>query len=105
MPPTEPSPLTKPPLTERLKTLMMEYGSLAVWVYFSIFVIVLVAFVLAIKFGIHVKSPVGTAGTWGAAYLATKLTQPLRIVATLVLTPLVMKIFRLKKRSQPSGEG
>jgi hypothetical protein len=99
MPPTEPATPTKVPLSERLKALMVEYGSLAVWVYFGIFAIVLVGFVLAISFGFHAKGHAGTAGTWGAAYLATKLTQPLRIAATLVLTPFVMKVLRLKKRT------
>lgn len=98
MPLTQPSPPAKPALSERLKMLMVDYGSLAIWVYFAIFAIVLVAFVCAIKFGIHVRTHVGTVGTWGAAYVATKLTQPLRIAATLVLTPLVMKVLRLKKR-------
>ncbi len=81
---------------------MIEYGSLAIYVYFAIFAIVLLGFVVAISAGLHVKSHAATAGTWGAAYLATKLTQPLRIAATLVITPLVMKIFRLKKRTPPS---
>ena len=81
---------------------MIEYGSLALWVYFVIFAVVLLGFVLAISMGFHVKSHAMTVGTWGAAYLATKITQPLRIAATLVLTPFVMKVLRLKKRSQSS---
>lgn len=99
MPPTERTTSTKVPMSERLKALMVEYGSLAVWVYFGIFAVVLVGFVVAISFGFHAKSHAGTASTWGAAYLATKLTQPLRIAATLVLTPFVMKVLRLKKRT------
>jgi hypothetical protein len=78
---------------------MIDYGSLALWVYFIIFGVVLVAFLFAFKFGIHVKSPVASVGTWGAAYLATKLTQPLRILATLALTPIVMKVLRFRKRA------
>lgn len=97
MPALEPTRPTKAPLMVRLKELMVEYGSLALWVYFIIFAVVLVAFLFAFKFGIHVKSPVAAVGTWGAAYLATKLTQPLRIIATLALTPIVMKVLRLRK--------
>jgi len=94
-----PESRTKVPLSERLKTLMAEYGSVALWVYFAIFALVLGGFALAMSLGFHVKGGALTAGTWGAAYVATKLTQPLRILATLVLTPIVMKVLRLKKRT------
>ena len=99
-PNTAPSP-NKPPLKDRLKQLMVEYGSLALWVYFGIFAIVLVGFALAIRFGMNVESAAGTAGVWGAAWLSTKLTQPLRILATLALTPLVMQVLRRIKRQPP----
>ncbi|HEY3496494.1 MAG TPA: hypothetical protein VGK73_17540, partial [Polyangiaceae bacterium] len=64
-----------PPLKDRLQKLLVEYGSLALWVYFGIFAVVLVGFATAISLGVEVESAAGTAGTWGAAYLATKLTQ------------------------------
>jgi len=90
---------TKLPLSERLKALMVEYGSVGLWVYFVIFALVLGGFALAISMGFHVKGGTMTVGTWGAAYLATKLTQPLRILATLLVTPVVMKVLRIKKRT------
>ncbi len=102
MPEAESSTPTKVPLTERLKALMLEYGSLALWVYLVIFVAVWAGFVLLISMGFHVNTHGKTAGTVFAAYLATKLTQPIRIGATLLLTPVVMKVLRLKKRSQSS---
>ena len=102
MQPAETSRPPKASMTERLKALMLEYGSMAVWVYFVIFAVVLVGFVLAISMGFHVKGHAMTLGTWGAAYVATKLTQPLRIGATLLLTPFVMKVLRLRKRVRPS---
>jgi hypothetical protein len=90
----------KAPLSERLKSMMVEYGSLALYVYFSIFGLVLGGFVLAIKMGFHRSGHgMSTAGTWGAAYVATQLTKPLRLAATLVLTPVVMKVLHLKKRT------
>jgi hypothetical protein len=89
-----------PPLKDRLKHLMVEYGSLAIWIYFAIFLLVLVGFAIAIKAGVKVESAAGTAGVWGAAWVSTKLTQPLRILATLVLTPFVMRVARrIKGRS------
>lgn len=96
MPPTTPNPKT---LRDRLKELLVEYGSLALWVYFGLFAVVLVGFAIAIQSGVKVESAAGTAGTLGAAYLATKLTQPLRILGTLVLTPVIVRIVRRLKRN------
>jgi hypothetical protein len=86
------------PLKERLQKALVEYGSLGLWVYFAIFALVLVGFATAIKLGIGVESSAGTAGTWGAAYVATKLTQPLRILATLAVTPVVVQVARRLRR-------
>lgn len=81
---------------------MLEYGQVAVWTYFAIFALVLVAFAAAIKLGFHQASAAGTVGIWGAAYVATKLTQPIRIAATLALTPLLMRFTRGRKRAECS---
>jgi glycine cleavage system protein P-like pyridoxal-binding family len=75
---------------------MVEYGRFAVWTYFGIFALALLGFASAIQLGFHGATTASKAGVWGAAYLATKLTQPLRIAATLVLTPLVAKLARPK---------
>jgi cytochrome b561 len=88
------APPAKPGIKERLNNLMAEYGSLALYVYFTIFALVLVGFALAIQFGFKTDGTAATAGTWGAAWLATKLTQPLRIGATLLLTPVVGNVRR-----------
>ncbi len=80
-----------------MSTLMVEYGQLALVVYLAIFALVLFGFVLAIQMGIKVQGAGATAGMWAAAYVATKLTQPLRIMATLALTPLVMRLLPRKK--------
>lgn len=93
-----------PPLKDRLKHLMVEYGSLAIWIYFAIFVVVLVGFAIAIRAGVKVESTAGTAGVWGAAWVSTKLTQPLRILATLALTPFVVRIARRFKGRSHDGE-
>jgi hypothetical protein len=101
-PNAEPSP-NKPPLKDRLKQLMVEYGWPALGVYLGIFAIVLVGFALAIRFGLNVESSAGTAGVWVAAWLSTKSTQPLRILATLALTPVIMRVLRRIKRRPPPG--
>jgi hypothetical protein len=92
----------KPPIKDRFKALMAEYGPLALGVYFTIFGIVLLGFALALDLGLDVGTPAGTAGLWATAYVATKLTQPLRILATLAVTPLLVGALRWKKKKHES---
>jgi hypothetical protein len=92
----------KPPLSERLKALFAEYGQLAIVIYLVIFVVVLAGFALAIRFGVQVDGTAGAAGTLGAAWLATKLTQPLRIAAALALTPVVAALRHRLRGTTPA---
>jgi ABC-type siderophore export system fused ATPase/permease subunit len=93
----------KPSLKDRLTALLEEYGKVALVTYFTLFGVVLVGFAIAISLGLSVDSSAGTAGTLGAAYIATKLTQPLRILATLVLTPIVAKVVEKFARKPPAA--
>lgn len=81
-------------MKERLQGLIVEYGAAALWTYCAIFVVVLLGSAAAIRCGMKVNGLAGTATVWGGAYLAAKLTQPLRIVATLALTPALAALFR-----------
>ncbi|MEZ4270280.1 MAG: hypothetical protein R3C68_02220 [Myxococcota bacterium] len=81
-------------LKEQLPKLLSEYGPVAVVVWFVIFGAVLCGFALAIQSGVDVDTPAGAVGVWGSAYLATQLAKPLRIIATLMLTPLVARQWR-----------
>jgi hypothetical protein len=90
---------------ERLKNLLAEYGKLAIYVYLGIFVVVLAGFAVAIQCGIKVESTTGKAGVLGAAWLATKVTQPLRILAALALTPLVARFLRRRKPAEDRPRG
>ena len=58
-----------------------------------LFAAVLAGSWFAIRTGWRPESAAGSAGTLAAAYVATKVTQPLRIAGTLVLTPLVAKLY------------
>ena len=90
-------------MKDRLEALLQKYGKLALIIYFTIFGLVLTGFALAIRAGVQVESAAGEAGTLGAAWVATKLTQPLRILATVVLTPLVSKLVdRFRKAPPPT---
>jgi hypothetical protein len=83
----------------KLKALLVEYGSLAIYTYLVLFVLVLAGFALAITTGLKVDSSAGKAGVLGAAWVATKLTQPLRIVASVALTPIVARMFKIRKKA------
>jgi phosphate/sulfate permease len=83
----------KPPLTQRLKTMFETYGTLAIVVYLVIYALTWAGFAAAGFIGVgHSETATGTAGIIGAAWVAAKLTQPIRIGATLVLTPVVAKV-------------
>ena len=73
----------------KLTQLLEEYGRVAIGVYVVIWLSVLAGFAIAISAGFNVKNGPAGMGVLGAAWVATKLTQPLRIGATLLLTPAV----------------
>jgi hypothetical protein len=88
---------------DKLKLLLEEYGRIVLWVYLVIWLIVLAGFALAISAGFNVKSASTSGlGVLGAAWLATKLTQPLRIAGTLALTPVIAAVLKKwRGRSKP----
>lgn len=79
---------------DKLKDMLAEYGATALVVYLVIFACTLLGFAAAIRAGVDVDSAGETAGLWFGAWLATKATQPLRIGATLLLTPIVATVIR-----------
>ena len=85
--------MAKPPLQERLKKVIDQYGRVAVITYFSIFGLVLAGFAIAVHLGVQLEGTSGAMGTLGIAYAATKVSQPPRILATLVLTPILGRLF------------
>lgn len=89
-------------MKESLQRVMVEYGRVAVVVYLTIFLAVLVGAWAAIHFGWRPESVAGQVGTLTAAYIATKVTQPARIALTLVLTPIAAKVYR---RRPVEGDG
>lgn len=84
---------------EKLKVLLEEYGRVAIWTYLVIWLTVLAGFAVAISAGLSVSGPASGAGLLGAAWLATKLTQPLRIAGTLAATPLVAAALKKWRRA------
>lgn len=91
-------------MRKTFKELLAEYGTVAVVVYFTIFFGVWVGAWAAIQRGVDLRalaarvglSPNGTVaslGAWSAAYIFTKLLQPVRIGVTVLLTPLVVRVY------------
>jgi hypothetical protein len=80
-------------MRKTIQSIFAEYGTIAVVIYLAIFTLVLLGFAAAFRFGWRPSSAAATAGIWTAAYIATKLTQPLRIIATLAVTPFVAKLY------------
>lgn len=78
----------------RLKALLEVYGAIALVVWLGIFALTVGGFAVAIGLGFAVEGAAETAGTLGAAYLATQLTKPVRVVATVALTPIVARMLR-----------
>lgn len=97
-------PLYHPPtmtLSERLKQHLAEFGSLALAVYLTLFVVVLIGFAIGIQTGLKVEGVAEGATLFGAAWVATKLTQPIRILATLAITPVVAAVVRKVRGPRP----
>jgi hypothetical protein len=91
-----------PRVKKTVQKLLAEYGTVAVIVYFVIFFAVLGGFWLAIQLGWQPSSAAGSVGTFAAAYIATKLTQPLRIGATLLVTPFIARLYERMRRRPPN---
>ena len=89
----------------RLKTryadLLAEYGMVALGTWLALAALTFTGLVIAIRMGIHVESTAASAGTFGAAYVALQVTKPVRIVATLVLTPVVATVLRRQRTEVP----
>ena len=88
-------------MKKTLKEILAEYGAIAVVVYLALFAIVLIGAYFAIRFGWTPKSVTGDAGIWAAAYIFTKITQPLRIAATVVLSAFIGRLW--EKRQKPDA--
>lgn len=96
-----------PPKKQSLKERLSDLGGVGLAVYFIIFGLTLAGFAIAIAAGVEVDTAGESGGLLFAAWVATKLTQPLRIGATLVLTPLVYKVWytiRPKKDEDEESE-
>ncbi len=98
------TPPPKPSLKERLKTIVKDYPKIAIITYLSLSAIAIAGFSIAIGIGAEPSTATGVLGVIGAGWLAAKVTVPLRILATLGLTPPIAALlqkFRPRKPEPP----
>lgn len=96
--------MAKPPLKERVRALIDEYGPIALVIYLAIFGVTVAFFYITISATWETDSASGTAGKLGAVWLAAKATQPARIAATFALTPFIARLIGKGPKSAPAGE-
>ena len=82
----------------KVQNLFSEYGRIGIIVYFTIFFLTLFGFWTLLTVGVDIRtwsyfSSLGDVGAIGLAYAAAKITQPIRIALTLILTPVIARIF------------
>lgn len=99
-----PAPAPRRTLKERLKAHFAEYGRVAIYTYLVLSVSTIIGFSIAIGAGVSPSSATGVFGVIGAGWVAAKATMPLRILATLGLTPLIAAIIERRKRNRPPSE-
>jgi hypothetical protein len=91
---------------------MAEYGIIAVIIYFTIFFLCWIGSWAAIERGVDLAALarrvglssnrlVASLGAWTAAYIFTKILQPVRIARTVVLTPFAARLYE-RFRPAPS---
>lgn len=92
----------KLPLKQRLSALFEEYGRIAIVTYFSLSILTIIGFSIAIWTGVKPSSETGVLGVIIAGWGAAKLTLPIRILITLGLTPVVALVVRRRGAADPS---
>ena len=91
---------------------MAEYGAIAVVVYFTIFFLFWIGSWAAIERGVNLAALasriglssnrlVANLGAWTAAYIFTKILQPVRLGLTVVLTPLIARLYERIRPAKP----
>jgi len=90
-------------LKERLQAHFAEYGRVAIWTYLTLSLTAIIGFSIAIGAGVGASSASGIFGVIGAGWVAAKATMPLRILATLGLTPLIATLIQ-RRRKKPSAD-
>lgn len=100
--PAADAPPVKRTLKERLQAHMAEYGKVALYTYLALSLSAIIGFSIAIGVGVEPSSASGVLGVIGAGWVAAKATMPLRILATLGLTPVVAAVVKKYRPAKPT---
>ena len=95
----------RPPLRQRLSELFAEYGRIAIATYFTLSILTIIGFSVAIWVGAEPSSATGVIGVIAAGWIAAKATLPIRILITLGLTPMVAFVVTRRGRRQLRARG
>jgi len=91
----------KASLKERLSAHFSEYGRIAIITYFSLSLLTIIGFSVAIGIGWEPSTATGVLGVIFAGWVAAKATLPIRILITLGVTPVVaLVVTRLGRRAR-----
>jgi hypothetical protein len=88
----------RPTLKQRLTTLFDAYGGIAIGTYFTLSILTIIGFSIAIGMGAQPSTATGVFGVIAAGWVSAKVTMPLRILITLALTPAVAYVLRRSSR-------
>lgn len=77
-----------------------KYGSTALIIYLVLFVVTFAGAAIALQAGLSVDGAPATAGLLAGAWVVSKMLQPVRILATLALTPIVANVLSRRPRGQ-----
>jgi hypothetical protein len=90
-------PPAKPSLKQRLSDLFAEYGRVAVITYFTLSILTIIGFSIAIWVGVEPSSSSGVFGVVFAGWALAKATLPIRVLITLGLTPIIAIVTRRRR--------
>jgi hypothetical protein len=93
----------KPPLKQRLSALFEDYGRIAIITYFTLSILAIIGFSVAIWTGVKPSTETGALGVIIAGWALAKATLPIRILITLGLTPVVAFVVRRRRRAPPGA--
>lgn len=91
-------------LKQRLTTLFEDYGRIAVITYFTLSILAIIGFSIAAALEVEPSGATGVLGVIIAGWVAAKVTLPIRIVITLVLTPVVAFIAGRRRRGAEAAD-
>ena len=98
--PADAEPRRRLSTKERMEAFIEEYGKLGIIVVATLSLLSLVGVMVALYTGMQPTSATGFFGILAAAWAINRPFMPLRLALALVLTPVLARLLRYKKRSR-----